>query len=197
MVERILAATRDLLKERGAIDSPWITTKQIATKAGISVGSLYQYFPNTEAIIYELYAEILARVANVLDRFDSVEYLSLPRNEFFSQFTRAMADAGPDSEIVLAMLNAVRSRPDLAAAERKHAEQTSERVAKLLKHFGSPWSISKLRRLVLYMYYLDHGGWMYRDHADPPAEETLEWEVSALNYMFMKCFDDEPDQSSE
>lgn len=195
MVERILDATRELLKERGGSSASRITTRNIAAKAGISVGSLYQYFPNTEAIIYEIYAQILARVARVLDRFDSVEYLSLPREEFFSKLNRAMADAGPDRDIVLAMLSEFRSRPDLAEAERQHAERTSERMAKMLQHFGSKWPIAKLRRLVLYMYYLDHGGWLYRDHVDPPSQETLDWEVSALNFMITQCFEDEPEKS--
>ena len=195
MVERILEATREMLKERGGFSAARITTRNIAAKAGISVGSLYQYFPNTEAIIYELYAEILARVARVLDRFDSVEYLSLPREEFFSQLSRAMADAGPDEDIVLAMLSEFRSRPDLAEAERQHAERTSDRMAKMLQHFGSKWPIDKLRRLVLYLYYLDHGGWLFRDHANPPPKETLDWEVSVLNFLIMQCFDDVAEKS--
>ena len=57
MVERILDATRELLEESDGVNSSRITTKHIATKAGISVGSLYQYFPNMEAILYEIYAD--------------------------------------------------------------------------------------------------------------------------------------------
>ena len=190
MVLRILEATRALLKESGGTGAPRITTNHIAKKAGISVGSLYQYFPNMEAVLFALYREILARVVGVLDKFDSVTYLSLPREEFFAKLNRALADAGPDKEIVLAMMNAVRSYPALQAAERKHAEETSRRVAALLQHFGSKWPISKLQRLVLYVYYIDHGGWLYREHVKPPQKETLEWEVSAVNYLLMKCFED-------
>lgn len=185
-VVRILDATRRLLM---ATHSPKITTNHIAKEAGISVGSLYQYFPNTEAILFELYSEILARVGKVLDEFDSVAYLSLPRGEFFAQLNRALADAGPDGEIVLVMLKVVRMYPDLADTERKHAERTSKRIASFLKHFGSTWATKKLERLVLYMYYIDHGTWLYRDHVKPPKKEALEWEVGALNFMLTKCFE--------
>lgn len=189
MVGRILDATRALLRESGGVNSSRITTKHIAEKASISVGSLYQYFPNLSAVLFALYEEVLDRVRQVLDRFDSVEYLSLPRDEYFAKLNRALADAGPDEEIVVAMVYAIRTNPDLAEAERRHAEHTSERIAKLLQHFGSKWPLDKLQRLVLYLYYLDHGGWAYREHVNPPPQETLDWEVSALNHLMMQCFD--------
>jgi len=51
MVERILEAGRSLLQEVGF---KGLTTIAIAERAGLSVGSLYQYFPNKEAVILEL-----------------------------------------------------------------------------------------------------------------------------------------------
>ncbi|MUL47305.1 TetR/AcrR family transcriptional regulator [Mycobacterium sp. CBMA293] len=48
MVERILDAGRRVLIERGYDGA---TTNRIAEVAGISPGSLYQYFPNKDAII--------------------------------------------------------------------------------------------------------------------------------------------------
>jgi AcrR family transcriptional regulator len=63
MVERIVAAGRAVLIERGFDGA---TTNRIAEAAGISPGSLYQYFPDKEAIIAEVvdrYADqIAARV---------------------------------------------------------------------------------------------------------------------------------------
>jgi AcrR family transcriptional regulator len=63
MVERIVAAGRTVLIERGFDGA---TTNRIAEAAGISPGSLYQYFPDKEAILAEVvdrYADqIAARV---------------------------------------------------------------------------------------------------------------------------------------
>jgi len=61
MVERILAAGREVLVERGYERAG---TSRIARKAGISPGSLYQYFPNKEAIL----AQVLDRYAEQLHR---------------------------------------------------------------------------------------------------------------------------------
>ena len=47
----ILEATTHILSEKG-YDK--LTTNRIAKKAGISIGSLYQYYPNKESIISEL-----------------------------------------------------------------------------------------------------------------------------------------------
>jgi len=49
--EAILEATAQLLIESGYAVT---TTNHIAERAGISIGSLYQYFPNKEAIAVEL-----------------------------------------------------------------------------------------------------------------------------------------------
>ena len=188
-VEKILDAARRLLKETGGAGSSRITTHHIAKGAGISVGSLYQYFPHTEAIVFEVYREILDQVQRVLDEFDSLTYLSLPREEFFDKLNRALTKAEPDTEIVLALLNVSKTYPMLVEEERRHAERTAKRIAEFLKHFGSTWPSKKLERLVLFLYYMDHGAWMYRDHVKPANKEVLDWEVSAINFVMMQCFE--------
>jgi len=50
-VESILSATARLLVRRG-FDG--LTTNEVATAAGVSIGSLYQYFPNKEALVAAL-----------------------------------------------------------------------------------------------------------------------------------------------
>ncbi len=49
--DAVLEATTQLLIEKGYAAT---TTNHIAQRAGISIGSLYQYFPNKEAIAVEL-----------------------------------------------------------------------------------------------------------------------------------------------
>ncbi|WP_257453663.1 TetR family transcriptional regulator [Archangium lipolyticum] len=54
LVADILAAAAQVLARDGAHR---FTTARVAEKAGISVGSLYQYFPNKAAILFRLQAE--------------------------------------------------------------------------------------------------------------------------------------------
>lgn len=51
LVADILQAAAEVLRSQGARR---FTTARVADRAGISVGSLYQYFPNKEAILFRL-----------------------------------------------------------------------------------------------------------------------------------------------
>ena len=69
-VDTILAATTRVLKQVG-FDG--LTTNAVAERAGVSIGSLYQYFPNKEALVLalidrhseEMNAAILKELARV------------------------------------------------------------------------------------------------------------------------------------
>jgi AcrR family transcriptional regulator len=59
MVEAILEASARIFGEVGFAAA---TTNRIAQRCGVSVGSLYQYFPNKEALVRVLYASHVRRV---------------------------------------------------------------------------------------------------------------------------------------
>jgi AcrR family transcriptional regulator len=69
-VDSILDATARILKHAGFAG---MTTNAVAEKAGVSIGSLYQYFPNKEALVSalierhceEMNSAILAELTNV------------------------------------------------------------------------------------------------------------------------------------
>jgi len=54
LVAAILEAAAQVLAKEGA---PRFTTARVAEKAGVSVGSLYQYFPNKAAILFRLQSD--------------------------------------------------------------------------------------------------------------------------------------------
>ena len=64
-VDAMLDAVVKLLK-RGRASS--ITTNRIAETAGVSVGSVYQYFPNKNALLVALHARHIDLVAEVIRR---------------------------------------------------------------------------------------------------------------------------------
>ena len=189
MVARILDATRNLVIRPDGLKISKITTNHIAKEAGISVGSLYQYFPNKQAIVFELYKEMLKRVYPVLDTFNAEEYLTLPREEFFDRIIRSIKQAEADNRYVIEMHHAMQNDPLLEEMDRQHSELIARELAKFMKHFGSKWTMKKLQRLALHIYYVDFGTWMYREHVKPPAKETFEREVDILNFMVAKCFE--------
>jgi len=59
-VQRILTAARELL-ESGGGDA--VTTRAIAERAGVPVATVYQFFPNRDAIFHEVLQDLLDRRA--------------------------------------------------------------------------------------------------------------------------------------
>ncbi|MGW1681747.1 TetR/AcrR family transcriptional regulator [Saccharopolyspora sp. NPDC002376] len=70
-VEKMLAACAELIDEVGY---DGLTTTLIAERAGVAVGSLYQFFPDKRAVVQELTLRNLDRfVRTVSARFDQLE----------------------------------------------------------------------------------------------------------------------------
>ncbi len=64
MVGRLLVAARELLAESGW---PLFTTNAVAARAGVDIASLYQYFPNKEALLYALARQAMEAIEAVHD----------------------------------------------------------------------------------------------------------------------------------
>jgi AcrR family transcriptional regulator len=63
LVSSILAAAAQVLAQQGAHR---FTTGRVAEKAGVSVGSLYQYFPNKAAILFRLQSDEWRQTSELL-----------------------------------------------------------------------------------------------------------------------------------
>jgi AcrR family transcriptional regulator len=89
-VATILEAARSIIAEKG---SAGLSIKGIAEEAGITAGSMYQYFPNKEAIVYALaefyMAEISKEFENKFSRMpetrDEVRLMCLEIFDAYSQ----------------------------------------------------------------------------------------------------------------
>lgn len=72
-VEALLEAAAQLIADEGYAT---MTTNRVAARAGVSIGSLYQYFPNKQALLVSLLEKHLAHVHPVIER--SLDELSDP-----------------------------------------------------------------------------------------------------------------------
>ena len=84
--EEILAAAGALFAEVGYDKA---TTNMIAARAGVSPGSLYQFFPNKEAIAHAYAAAATAQLHRVYDAVLAPDVIALP----FPAFLDALVDA--------------------------------------------------------------------------------------------------------
>src|SRR5258708_37026825 len=66
--DQITRATRDLIFEQGLQD---ISMSQIAQRAEVGMGTIYNYFERKEELVFSLYSEIKAAMSDyVLDGYD-------------------------------------------------------------------------------------------------------------------------------
>lgn len=65
LVATILEAALQVLAKEGA---QRFTTQRVAAKAGVSIGSLYQYFPNKAAILFRLQSDEWRQTTELLHR---------------------------------------------------------------------------------------------------------------------------------
>ncbi|WP_043113454.1 helix-turn-helix domain-containing protein, partial [Pseudacidovorax intermedius] len=63
LVAAVLEAAVQVLAQEGA---QRFTTARVAEKAGVSVGSLYQYFPNKAAILFRLQSDEWQRTTTLM-----------------------------------------------------------------------------------------------------------------------------------
>ncbi|MDB3976539.1 TetR/AcrR family transcriptional regulator [Gammaproteobacteria bacterium] len=66
MVDNILEASIRVLKQH---PYPQFTTNRVAEAAGISIGSLYQYFPNKQSILLELEIRAVNAMIENVEKF--------------------------------------------------------------------------------------------------------------------------------
>ena len=69
--EQIILATRDLVFEQGLQD---VAMSQIAQRAQVGMGTIYNYFPSKEDLVFCLFSEIKANMSlHVLEGYDATQ----------------------------------------------------------------------------------------------------------------------------
>jgi AcrR family transcriptional regulator len=83
-VDAIVAAATRILRERGYAQT---NVNRVAERAGVSVGSLYQYFPSKEALVAEVARRHSTRM---IDAFQDVPEQLFDSSDFDATFAQAV-----------------------------------------------------------------------------------------------------------
>lgn len=136
LVSAILEAAVRVLQREGAAR---FTTARVAELAGVSVGSLYQYFPNKQAILFRLQADEWAQTGGQLRALladtgkPPLDRLRIAVREFFrseceeAALRGALADAAP----------LYRDAPEAASHRREGQRQLTAFMAEALPGVGA------------------------------------------------------------
>lgn len=148
-VDAILTATAHILTEEGYEAT---NTNRIAELAGISIGSLYQYFPNKEALITSLASSHANEMAEMVE--SKLKNLSdAPIAMVFGELVKACIEAHALNPRLHKVLNEQISR--LGTIQQK--ESAERKIADLLRGYLEKWrSHLKIRDLDLTVFFLGH-----------------------------------------
>lgn len=141
MVQRIIDAALALISQSG-IEA--LTTNHIAEAAGVSVASIYQFFPNKLAIVQAVHSQWLAdidkRVDAAIHKTAACEDWRMVARAVSAELSRFTLT--PEAEIEL--IRAMWSHRELLDLDRARNRQLSAKIANALKRFSSELDDSRL-----------------------------------------------------
>jgi len=143
-IKHIVTTTHELLAQDGLLK---LSTNKIAKAAGISVGTIYQYFNNKEEIIAKLYGDRLEEVYAVV--VSAME--DLGDDPTLPNFMKLVRSRIADSERALQSpfietLNSL-AIPEVEELNKQLSQRLAELFADFLLQAGSTWTRPKLVKL--------------------------------------------------
>jgi AcrR family transcriptional regulator len=131
-VVAILQAAAELFADQGYAAA---TTNRIAHRAGVSVGSLYQYFPNKASILVGLMARHRADVDQAVAKsLPALENREIPFEHGFRSLLRRLVDLhAANPTLVRALSGAENHLPRHVSGGGKREDADIDRVARILR----------------------------------------------------------------
>jgi len=179
----ILGITAELLEEVGQDD---LTTILVAKRAGVSVGTLYHYFPNKYAIMYALAEQWVGEMDVALQGLEAepVEGYSVKR--FVEGSVERMLAVYTNQQGLLPLVQAMYGVPELKELDLVHDELIITSMARMFKRMDISSKANELARLGRTYLELSHAliiVAVYQNKAD--AEKTLS-ELKFLNLSLLE-----------
>lgn len=186
VVQRILDAARIQMREER---SSAFTTIAVARRAGLSVGSLYQYFPNKEAIIFELAGRWLQAAREVVESLadlpSPLDWAHLEAH--IRDFHERMSAVYYGHADLLPILNAMGSNSELSRIDGEHNDWVVGFVAGTLQAINPRLETGTARRLADLMLRTGHASLDFAADRGGPSPEA-DVIIEDLNRITLELF---------
>lgn len=140
-VRRIIEAAVRLLSRTGV---EGLTTNHIADEAGLSVASVYQFFPNKQAIVNAAYRDWVETLdAQILEVAQQIKG-RVPWYEFAGRLADRMGQYRFSSEEEFELLRAMWSHRELLDVDRRRSQTNAEWIADCMIAYGATLPREKL-----------------------------------------------------
>jgi AcrR family transcriptional regulator len=183
-VDAISEATIQILLKQGINQ---LTTTRVAERAGVSVGTLYQYYPNKQSLLSAVLAKHLGKVASAVeDACDRAR--GKPLSEMLSTVVEAFVDAKMsriDVSVALYQFAADVGGPALARRMGQRSRKALEEVLQTAPDVVSPPATFAVEMMFAAMagatrYVLESG-------ASPTTIRNLRQHLVVLCQSYMKA----------
>jgi AcrR family transcriptional regulator len=178
LVSTILEAAAQVLAKEGA---PRFTTARVAEKAGVSIGSLYQYFPNKAAILFRLQSDEWRQTSDMLRAI--LEDATRPPLDRLRTLVHAFVRSECDeADMRVALNDAAPLYRDAPEAQAAHA--SGEQIVRAFMQVALPDASEATRALAggLIKTTLSEVGKQFSESPRTPAE--IEAYADAMADMF-------------
>lgn len=185
-VEALLEATQRVLVRDGPAG---LTTPAIAAEAGVSVGALYHFFPNKEALVLALYETRLEQVRGLVEEpIDRTGDWRVDVERWLRRIRQRETEIGYS----LALNTAMDHFPALAAVGRRHAELQTAAIARQIRALGSGWPDDALFDLALHAYCLNSAAWRVWAFAGEALPQAVDRLILSVVAILEPAFDGSP-----
>jgi AcrR family transcriptional regulator len=133
------------------------TTRRIAREAGVSVGAVYEYFPNKESIVLHVGTNWLRRIREIIEaRHPSRS--AIP--DLLGYLNRTLDDVEQlyrDQPGVLAVVRLIGAIPELREAEEAHDAVVIASVTSALRHYAPNADPAEVQAAATCIIIMGHG----------------------------------------
>ncbi|MCE2029230.1 TetR/AcrR family transcriptional regulator [Sessilibacter corallicola] len=183
--DKILSHAKKMLVEEGV---DYFTTDALAKATGMSIGSIYQYFPNKQAIFSELINEwresVESKLLVILDEVQVSSIESIPmRNQVLWQmidrFYSELITTPEQLKLHAELIKASEWSIQLKELEHKHNQFISEFFIRMMTDLGTTLDNNDLIDLANYMYEAQNSIESSCKQDFPAYKRRMEWHKKA------------------
>ncbi len=142
--KQIIDVTSELLERVGFDD---LNTIVIAKEVGISIGSLYHYFPNKHAILYAMGMRWLDGIEVVLKEYESWDVEGMALDDLVDKMLIANFKVYKKQKAILTLVQAMFSVPELRELDAQHDDMVVSSIAEVFKRMGMNKQLKERQRI--------------------------------------------------
>ena len=180
--DKILKATSELLETVGVDE---LTTIRVAEAVGISVGTLYHYFPNKHAILHSLAENWIETVLNELEEIGQRDLSNVAIKDFVVLITGVFEALFIKHSPLLPLINAINTLPELNSLKVEFKQKLIKALGEIFIDLNICTSTLESERLSSVYWQLLQGMLLLYVDADPKSDKTLS-DIKYLQYSLLE-----------